>query len=147
MKNEIVTRPEEENGEIITKTETRNDLFTYCSVVAKTTEEKKHLFNALESADVLLMDVVGTEFNLKDVYLNRYERLNNDTGEYEDKVRIILFDEEGKTYASGSFGIFNTLRRIFEVFGTPEKWSEPLKVKVVQKSIDNTKKILSLELI
>lgn len=137
MKNEIITQNEKnlDNEE------------TYCSIDCKNNEYKKKLFNSLEKADVLLNDVVGTEINLANVYIHRYGKLNNETGEVEAKVKIILFDENGTSYVTVSFGIFNIIGRIFEVFGTPDTWSEPLKVKVIKKDIKNNKKMLSLELI
>ena len=134
-------------NEIVTKNENVDSDKTYCSIVCKTKEEKKNLFNALEQADALLNDVVGTEINLTNVYIHKYEKLNEETGEVEPKVRIILFDENGASYATGSFGIFNIIGRILEVFGTPDTWSEPLKVRVVKKDIQNNRKMLSLELI
>lgn len=141
--NELV---KSENEVVNTELEINNEM-RYCSIICKTNEERKNLFNALEQADVLLNDVVGTEFELKDVYIHRYERINEETGEVEPKVRIILFDTEGKSYACGSFGIFNILSRMFEVFGTPSQWEQPLKVRVVKKDIKDNKKMLSLELI
>ena len=137
MKNEIITQNEKN----------LDNEKTYCSIVCKNNEDKKNLFNSLEKADALLIDVVGTEINLANVYIHRYDKLNDKTGELESKVRIILFDENGTSYATGSFGIFNIIGRIFEVFGTPDKWSEPLKVKVIKKDIENNRKMLSLELI
>ena len=137
MKNEILTKNENENV---------NNEQTYCSMICKSNEERKNLFNALEKADVLLNDVVGSEFNLKDVYLHKYTKLNEETGEVENKCRVLLFDENGQTYATGSFGIFNIIGRIFEVFGTPNEWEEPLRVKVIKKEIGNNKKMLSLEI-
>lgn len=135
MKNEIVN------------VESKNNENVYCSVKCKSYEDKKNLFNALEQADILLNDVVGLEFELKDVYVRKYEKINEESGEVESKVRVILFDTEGKSYATGSFGIFNIIGRIIEAFGTPDTWSEPLKVKVIKKDIDNNKKMLSLEVL
>lgn len=137
MKNEIITQNEKN----------LDSESTYCSIDCKNNEYKKNLFNALEKADALLIDVVGTEINLANVYIHRYGKLNDETGEVEAKVRIILFDENGTSYATSSFGIFNIIGRIFEVFGTPDTWSEPLKVRVVKKDIRDNKKMLSLELI
>lgn len=131
----------------MTKNENLNNEQTYCSMICKTNDERKHLFNALEQADVLLNDIVGTEFNLKDVYLHKYTKVNEETGEVENKCRVLLFDENGQSYATGSFGIFNVIGRIFEAFGTPNEWEEPLKVKVIKKDIGNSKKMLSLEIL
>jgi hypothetical protein len=51
----------------------------YCSKVVNTDEEKKDLFNALESCDALLNDCVGQEINLKDVYCEEKEVLDEET--------------------------------------------------------------------
>ena len=40
----------------------------YCSKIAESEKEKKELFNALESCDVLLNDIVGTTIDIKDLY-------------------------------------------------------------------------------
>ena len=124
-----------------------NNEKTYCSVNLQNMEEKKNLFNKLQRADALLIDCVGTEIKLKDVYVSKYSKLNEKTGELEDKVRIILFDESGMTYATSSFGIYNILIEIMSIFGTPNTWSEPLTVKVVKVPIKNNKQILSLEIL
>ena len=39
----------------------------YCSLNVVTEEDKKMLFNALETCDVLLNDCVGAEFELQDI--------------------------------------------------------------------------------
>lgn len=134
-------------NDLIIKNDNLNNEQTYCSLICKSTEERKQLFNALEKADVLLNDVVGTEINLKDVYIDKYTKIDESTGEQKNKCRILLFDENGQTYATGSFGIFNVLGRIFQAFGTPNEWNEPLKVKVIKKEIGNNKKMLSLEIL
>ena len=100
----------------------------YCSKEAKTDEEKKDLFNALESCDALLNDCVGQEINLKDVYCEEKEVLDEETGETRKKYRTILFDVSGQTYATGSYGIFNIMKKIFAIYGMPT-WENGIKVK------------------
>ena len=120
---------------------------TYCSKVANTEEEKKALFNALESCDALLNDCVGQEINLKDVYIEKREIVESETGEVKSKYRTILFDESGQTYATGSYGIYNILRKIISIYGAPNTWTTPLKVKVAKRPIGNGKQSLTLTLI
>ena len=120
---------------------------TYCSKIANTEEEKKALFNALESCDALLNDCVGQEINLKDVYIEKREIVESETGEVKSKYRTILFDESGQTYATGSYGIYNILRKIISIYGTPNTWTSPLKVKVAKRPIGNGKQSLTLTLI
>lgn len=118
----------------------------YCSKVAETEKEKKELFNALESCDALLNDCVGQEIKLKDMYVEE-KQVIDETGEIKTKYRIILFDENGQTYATGSYGIYNVLKKIVQIYGLPENWEKPLKVKVAKRPIGNGKQSLTLTLI
>lgn len=118
----------------------------YCSKVAETENEKKELFNALESCDALLNDCVGQEINIKDIYVEEKQVIDDETGEVKTKYRTILFDENAQTYATGSYGIYNVLKKIVQIYGLPESWEKPLKVKVAKRPIGNGKQSLTLTL-
>ena len=116
----------------------------YCSKVAETETEKKELFNALESCDALLNECVGKEINIKDIKKKKKQVIDETTGELKVKYRTILFDESGQTYATGSYGIFNVLKKIVGIYGLPSTWEKPLKVKVSKRPIGNGKQSLTL---
>ena len=118
----------------------------YCSKITKTTEEKKELFNALESCDALLNDCVGQEITIKDVYCEEKTVIDEETGEQKVKYRTILFDITGQTYATGSYGIFNVMKRIFNIYGLPT-WEDGIKVKVAKRPIKDGKSSLTLILV
>lgn len=124
-----------------------NENISYCSKKIETEEEKREMFNALESCDVLLNDCVGTEIEIKDIYVQKIKQIDKETGEYKDKYRIIIFDVNGQTYATGSYGIYNIIRKIFQCFGTPENWEKPLKVKIEKQKLTSGKQSLTLKLI
>lgn len=115
----------------------------YCSKEVETEEQKKDLFNALESCDALLNDCVGQEIELKDIYVEE-KQVQDENGELKTKFRTILFDANGQTYATGSYGIYNILRKIIGIYGTPDTWNEPIKVKVDKRPIGNGKSTLTL---
>ena len=117
----------------------------YCSKVAETEKEKKELFNALESCDALLNDCVGQEIDIKDMYVEE-KQVIDETGEVKTKYRTILFDKNGQTYATGSYGVYNVLKKIVQIYGLPESWEKPLKVKVAKRPIGNGKQSLTLTL-
>ena len=119
---------------------------TYCSKVVEKEEDKKDLFNALETCDALLNDCVGQEINIKDVYCEEREVADEDTGEIKKKYRTILFDVSGQTYATGSYGIFNIMRKLFTIYGMPT-WENGVKVKVAKRPIGNGKSTLTLTLV
>lgn len=116
----------------------------YCSLKVESEEEKKKLFNTLEKCDVLLKDCIGQEIAIKDIYVEEREKPDEETGELKAKYRTILFDENGQTYATGSYGIYNVLRKLIGVYGQPTEWKEPIKVKVANKNIGNGKQSLTL---
>lgn len=119
----------------------------YCSKLAETEEEKKQLFNALETCDALLNDCVGTEIELKDIYVEERQTVDEETGELKTKYRTILFDVNGQTYATGSYGIYNIIKKIVRIYGLPTEWENPLKVKVAKRPIGNGKQSLTLTLV
>lgn len=119
----------------------------YCSKKLENEEDKKNLFNALESCDVLLNDCVGNELSIKDLYIEEKQVVDTETGTVKEKYRTIIFDENGQTYATGSYGIYNIIKKIVSIYGLPENWTEPLKVKVAKKPIGNGKQSLTLILI
>lgn len=119
----------------------------YCSKKAETDEEKKELFNALESCDALLNDCVGQEIEIEDIYVEEKQVVDETTGELKNKYRSILFDVTGQTYATGSYGIYNVLKKIVGIYGLPDSWEKPLKVKVTKRPIGNGKQSLTLTLI
>lgn len=118
---------------------------TYCSKMVEKEDDKKELFNALETCDALLNDCVGQEINIKDVYCEERETVT-ETGEVKKKYRTILFDVNGQTYATGSYGIFNIMRKLFTIYGTPT-WENGVKVKVTKRPIGNGKSTLTLTLV
>ena len=134
----------EEKRELTLFSEIKQNI--YCSKIVESEKEKKELFNALESCDALLNDCVGQEIDIKDIYVEEKQVMDDETGEIKTKYRTILFDENGQTYATGSYGIYNILKKIVQIYGLPESWEKPLKVKVAKRPIGNGKQSLTLTL-
>ena len=132
---------ENENNELMIVNEGKTKV--YCSKKAETNEEKKELFNALEKCDVLLNDCVGQEIMMKDLYIEE-RNVIDETGKSRVKFRTIIFDENGQTYATGSYGIYNILKKIITIYGLPTEWQAPIKVQVAKRPIDNGKSTLTL---
>lgn len=111
----------------------------YCSILADTPEDKKNLYNAMNSkADKIVADVLNQEILLKDVLIQKFVKdsltTDEETGEVLDEdasYRVVLIDEAGKTYASGSKGLAKSLMKVLAIMGEPNTWDEPLKIKVV----------------
>ena len=128
-----------ENGLQLTNKEKK--IFTTKGCI--TVEERKALLNAVEKCDVLLNDIVGQEINLKDYYSEEKTVLDEATGTVKPSFRTILFDTEGKTYATGAYGIHNVIKQIEFVYG-PATWEDGVLVKVAKKDIGKGKQSLTL---
>lgn len=109
---------------------TNNQKQAYVSMTIDTQEDKKRLFSLMENADFKVADKLNTKILLKDVILQKFERINEETGEVEDKQRIILIDKEGVSYASASKGLYNSVIRLISFLGEPSEWEEPLAIEV-----------------
>ena len=111
---------------------TGNRQIAYCSLKANTIEEKKKLYNAQNSPDGKLADMINMEIDVKDVYVEIVKLTDQNTGEEINAPRIVLIDKDGKSYQCVSVGIFKCLAKIFNLFGTPDTWKTHLTLKVKQ---------------
>lgn len=122
----------------------------YCSMDMAEQENKKKFLNGTENADYRLSDCLNNVIEIEDVYIEENIKTETDekTGEVKEypKYRTIIWDKNGNTYATGSYGIFNILQKIFFVYGEPNTWTSPLKVKVTKKNV-NDKQMFTLEVI
>ena len=118
-------------------------MFATIDVTSK--ENKAKLFNATENADVLANDCVGETFTLVDAYIERIPSIDEETGEQKIKYRTILFGDDGKTYASGAYGIYNTVAKILSIYGVETLHDKGLKVEIAKGTIKGNKTRLFLK--
>ena len=122
---------------------TERQMYSTLDVSAK--ENKAKLFNATENADVLANDCVGEKFTLVDAYIERIPTIDEETGEQKVKYRTILFGEDGKTYASGAYGIYNTAAKILSIYGVETLHDKGLKVEIAKGTTKGNKTRLYLK--
>ena len=101
----------------------------YCSMVIDTTEDKIKAYNAMSNADEQLSEHIGEEIPIRNVFVEAIECKNEQTGQPEICPRIVLIAADGKTFQAVSKGVFGSLKRIFQLFGTPDTWDFSLVVK------------------
>lgn len=104
-------------------------------MVCETKEEKVQLYNAINNADASLDDMVGKQICVVNVYAERYtaedDEENKDGFEpvEKEKIMITLICKDGKTYATNSKGVYNSIKRAFALFGVPT-WKEGVTFEV-----------------
>lgn len=117
----------------------------FSTIDVTTMENKAKLFNATENADVLANDCVGEKFTLVDAYIERIPTVDEETGEQKVKYRTILFGDDGKTYASGAYGIYNTVAKILQIYGVETLHDKGLKVEIAKGTTKGNKTRLFLK--
>lgn len=112
-------------------------------------ENQVKLYNADTACDIKLFDIKGQELTIVDLFVeekivtktdeNENPIFNKVTGEVETKknYRIVLFGDDGKTYVSTAYGIYNSVSRICGIFGMPSE-QNPIKVEVAERPLANS---------
>ena len=104
----------------------------------------KDFYNAVSQPDVALKECVNIPIAMTHVSIEVCEVRSEQNGDVI-APRIVIMDKDGKSYQAVSVGVYQSLKRIFALFGTPDTWSEPLTVVPM---LTSTKKgqVLSLRL-
>ena len=112
----------------------------YCSLAATTIAERKIVFNAVSNPTAKLSSFINKEITFNNVSMTATEITEKDedgnpTGVVNNTVKTVLITPDGKGILSTSMGIARSLFDMFQVFGTPEEWEEPMTVVVRQIEI------------
>lgn len=132
-----------ENYDIISANNENSPLF--CSMTARSEEEKIRLYNIMNSPEFKLADYINMEIDVRDVIVEPVE-VANDDGEVIAAPRIILVDKDGKAYQCVSNGVYSSLRKMFKIFGNPT-WEEPKKIRVKQINKSGNRSVITLEMV
>ena len=107
----------------------------YCSMQVTDEKSASMLFKAMNQPDDSLGDHINETIDVANIFIQPVPMANQDTGEVNVVPRIVLFDVEGKTYVTVSRGIYNALKNMCAIVGTPETWKAPVTIKVGQRQI------------
>lgn len=120
-----------------------NEIF--CSFSPDTVEGKKSLYKAITNPDHKITDFVGKEISIRDVVVATCQFVDEETGETTPGNRTILIDTNGISYGCSSTGVYNALRNLIAIFGSPT-WADGLTVRVGQIS-KGVNRIITLEIV
>lgn len=117
---------------------------TFCSMVAKTVQEKALLFKAMNNPEKRLGDCINMKIMAKDLFCEVVTCINQQTGAMQDCPRMVIIDENGVGYQAVSLGVYSGIKKLIQVFGEPT-WEEPLPL-VVKQITKGEKKLLTFDL-
>jgi hypothetical protein len=132
LKNEVVAFDDESISGRLTGKKTQ----PYTSLPLVTAEDKVKLFNVTSNPSKRLRDMVGKTITFRHVYAEEIEIKNDQTGELQMAPRIIIVDDKGESYVSVSKGVFSAVKRLFDIFGTPDQWEKSIKIEIRQIAKD-----------
>lgn len=104
---------------------------TIISFSLDTSEAKVMAYNAINSPDFKISDMINKTIAIADVVMVPVSLVSEETGEVEGAMRSIIIDENGNTYTATATGIFNSLKNIYLIYGGLH-FEEPLQVVVQQ---------------
>ena len=133
MTNSFVTDLENDN----------NDIF--CSFTADKPEDKKKLYKVMTNPDHKLADFINKTISVTDIFSENCQLTDGKTGEVKTMPRIVLIDKDGVSYQCVSYGIYNSIKKLIQIYGLPT-WEEPIDLLVKQIKAGD-KNILSLEIV
>lgn len=110
----------------------------YCSIRDDgTMQSKARIFNSINSPDKRISDCIGETISLANIVAHPIQLVDENSGELIETMRMVLVDDQGTSYEAVSTGIVNAVSRILQIFGQPDTWTAPIKVKPVQKGTRN----------
>ena len=103
------------------------------------------LYNAMQTADKV-DEHLNEPLHVTNVLAQAIEVANQETGEINSSTRVVIHAEEGD-FAAASPTLAHAFGNLFAIFGTPDTWTTPLVLKVVEKKSRRGYKFFDLELV
>ena len=91
-------------------------------------ENKKLVFNMLNSPNVRLSSMAGKVIHAVDYVIDSFNIINRETGEVQDTQRLVIRDEKGETFHTIGRGLVESFNRILDVFG--DSWGDGINLVV-----------------
>lgn len=110
-----------------------------------TMEGKMALYNAMQTDDKV-DEHLNEPLHVTNVLAQSIEVVKQETGEIDSSTRVVIHAEEGD-FAAASPTLAHAFGNLFAIFGTPNTWSAPLALKVVEKKSRRGYKFFDLELV
>lgn len=109
-----------------------------------TREGKIKLYSALQNAEKL-DEHLNEPLSMVNAIAQAVQVTDDQTGEISNTVRVIIVTADNKAYSATSPTLAAGLNTMFGIFGTPDKWTEPLNIKVVERRSRRGFKFFSIE--
>lgn len=109
-----------------------------------TREGKIKLYSALQNAEKL-DEHLNEPLAMVNAVAQAVQVTDDQTGEVSNTVRVVIVTADNKAYAATSPTLAAGLNTMFGIFGTPNVWTEPLTIKVIERRSRRGFKFFSIE--
>lgn len=110
-----------------------------------TMDGKMALYNAMQTSD-RVDEHLNEPLHVTNVLAQSIEVVNRETGEINSSTRVVIHAEEGD-FAAASPTLAHAFGNLFAIFGTPDAWTVPITLKVVERKSRRGYKFFDLELV
>lgn len=110
-----------------------------------TMDGKMALYSAMQTSGKV-DEHLNEPLHVTNVLAQAIEVANQETGEINPSTRVVIHAEEGD-FAAASPTLAHSFGNLFAIFGTPDTWTAPLTLKVVEKKSRRGYKFFDLELV
>lgn len=110
-----------------------------------TMDGKMALYNAMQTSDKV-DEHLNEPLHVTNVLAQSIEVVNRETGEINASTRVVIHAEEGD-FAASSPTLAHAFGNLFAIFGTPDTWTAPIVLKVVERKSRRGYKFFDLELV
>lgn len=117
---------------------------SYCSMQAVDQRSKVSLYNAISQPEKI-KKIINVPINLAHIYIDAISLYDENTEAYITVPRVVLIDDKANGYQSISLGMYESVKRMIQMFGEPSEWAKPLKVKVIEIPLKNGGHTYNLE--
>lgn len=136
-KTGLMTVPENNSYELTSgvTTDDSSRVRKFTNLDMRDEAQQDMLLSAMEEVDYKLNDHINEVINVIGYYVleREVDSVNEDTGEVitRKKHALVLFDDNHKSYATGSNACFMSFSNIVSIKGTPSI-DKPLRVKIIE---------------
>lgn len=117
----------------------------YCSFDFKKPETEAMLFRVAQGSDENIMAMINMQIEIEHVYMAHASKINPETGELNEFIRIVLISPEGIAYQCFSQGVRKSIALLAATRGLPP-FRPPVRVVVKLQQLGTGRNWLTLEL-
>ena len=139
----VEVAPEEPKRDVQDWMPFKGDDAFYCSLPAKTRDEKLQVFHMREGTHQKLKGSVNKEMNLAHIMAHTV-MMEKEDGELVEACRCVLMDADGTTYQCVSEGVRSSLETLIKLFGRPGGEGWPIRLSIRLEPTQSGRSIMKL---